>query len=240
MVGGSVVVVVLGGSVVVVVGATVVVVVGGTVVVVVGASVVVVVGGTVVVVTTTVVVVVGGTVVVVVGGTVVVVVGGTVVVVVGGTVVVVVGGSVVVVVGGIVVVVVGGTVVVVVGATVVVVVGCWHAWGSVTVAVRVTSCGPGSGHFAWTVSVTVPLAVNGSVVVPSSVEPAPGCGDAVIPAVMPTSVPWSTSADNNVIVRFDPLTVSEFCTDQATTNWPSLAHPTSPLTIGWCAAAGVM
>jgi hypothetical protein len=227
------VVVVVGGAVDVVVGATVVVVVGAPVVVVVGATVVVVVDGPVVV-------VVGATVVVVVGATVVVVVGATVVVVVGATVVVVVGATVVVVVGATVVVVVGATVVVVVGATVVVVVGMRQLPGSSTVAESVTSWGPGLGQEPWTVSMTDPVVVAGSVVEPLMVEPAVGCGGAVMAAAMSTSVPWFTTADKIVIVRFVPVTVSEFCTCQLTTTVnPSVEHAASPLTIGWCASAGL-
>lgn len=102
-------------------------------------------------------------------GTTVVVLPGSEVVVAGT--VVVTGGAVVVVAGAVVVVV--GLVVVVVGR-VVVVVGCGHEPGRFTVAAPETFCGPGEGQLTTTLNVSEPVAVEGSVVEPFTVEPGSG------------------------------------------------------------------
>ena len=59
----------------------------------------------------------------------------------------------------------------------------------------------------------------------------------MVPAAMPVRVPLVRVAVSTTIVRFVPVTVSEFVRCQVTTAVPSVAHFTSPLTTGWCAHA---
>jgi hypothetical protein len=188
----------------------------------------------VVVVSSATVVVVAPPVVVVVDAAVVVVVSPAVVVVVGAVVVVV--GSVVVVTWAVVVVTCA---VVVVTCAVVVVVGCMHGGLSSTVAVRTTPCGPGDGHEAVTVMVTGPTWVPGSVVVACFVEPARVWGGNVVPAATPVTDPLETLMDVTVMVRFEPLVVSELAIVHVTVCTPFGLQPTEPVTIGWWADAAV-
>jgi hypothetical protein len=131
-------------------------------------------------------------------GTDVVVTVGAVVVVVPGAVVVVVPGAVVVVVSGIVVVVVWGTVVVVVRGIVVVVTGT-HALLSFTSADFTVVEKWSYGQKAFTVRLTEPLAVAGSVVVPETC--APGATD----AGRPPTVPCDAVADTMFMSWWAPV-----------------------------------